>query len=57
LAADSYDELQQLIGEYDRDRFLGHVGKVQLVKGDLVRTIPEFLERNKHLVVSLLFST
>ena len=55
LAADSYDELQQLIEEYDRDRFLGHMKKVQLVRGDLVETIPEFLEENKHLLVSLLF--
>jgi len=55
LAADSYEELQQLIAEYDRDRFLGHIGKVQLVKGDLVQTIPDFLRDNKHLVVSLLF--
>lgn len=55
LAADSYDELQQLIEEYDRDRFLGHMRKVQLVRGDLVETIPQFIEDNKHLLVSLLF--
>src|SRR5437762_8204169 len=35
LRADSYDELQALIIEYDLDRFLGHVPKVQLVKGDV----------------------
>lgn len=55
LAANSYDELQQLIVEYDRDRFLGHLGKVELVRGDLMQTIPSFLSQNKHLVVSLLF--
>lgn len=55
LAADSYDELLQLIDEYDRDRFLGHMRKVQLVRGDLVHTIPRFIEENKHLLVSLLF--
>jgi len=55
LAADSYEELQQLIVEYDRDRFLGHVDKVHLVKGDVARTIPEFLQSHPHLVVSLLF--
>jgi hypothetical protein len=55
LAADSYDELQQLIEEHDRDRFLGHMRKVQLVRGDLVETIPEFINENKHLLVSLLF--
>jgi hypothetical protein len=55
LFADSHDELQALITEYDRDRFLGHVDKVHLVKGDVVKTIPPFLEMHPHLVVSLLF--
>ena len=55
LCADSYDELQQLIAEYDRDRFLGHVDKVHLVRGDVVKTIPKFVEEHPHLVVSLLF--
>jgi hypothetical protein len=55
LAADSYEELRQLIVEHDRDRFLGHLKKVELVKGDLISTIPGFLEQNRHLVVSLLF--
>lgn len=55
LAADSYDELKALIEEYDRDRFLGHIDKVHLVKGDVTRTIPKFIRANPHLVVSLLF--
>jgi len=55
LRADSYDELQALIREYDADRFLGHVPKVELVKGDMTETIPRFVEANPHLLVSLLF--
>jgi|ERR1035438_3498377 hypothetical protein len=55
LCSDSYDELLQLIGEYDRDRFLGHIPKVELVRGDMARTIPEFVSTHPHLVVSLLF--
>lgn len=55
LYSDSYDELKELIKIYDSDRFLGHVDKVHLIKGDAVRTIPEFIEKNRHLVVSLLF--
>lgn len=55
LAADSYDELLELIAEYDRDRFLGHIDKVHLVKGDLMETIPSFIASHPHLVVSLLF--
>ncbi len=55
LASDSYEELTQLIKEYDRDRFLGHIEKVELVRGDMVKTIPEFVKTHQHLVVSLLF--
>ncbi len=55
LYANSYDELQELIQIYDSDRFLGHVDKVHLVKGDATKSIPAFIEANQHLVVSLLF--
>jgi hypothetical protein len=55
LRADSFDELSRLIEIYDQDRFLGHVEKVKLIKGDLVETVPKFLEETPHLVVSLLF--
>lgn len=55
LKADSYEELQQLIAEYDRDRFLGHIDKAHLIKGDVVQTVPKFVQEHPHLVVSLLF--
>jgi len=54
-ATNSYDELQALIAEYDRDRFLGHLQKVYLIKGDATQTIPQLIADNPHLVVSLLF--
>jgi hypothetical protein len=55
LAASSYDELQSLISEFDRDRFLGHVDKAHLIKGDVCESIPRFVEEHPHLLVSLLF--
>ncbi len=55
LYANAYDELKELVEIYDSYRFLGHVDKVHLVKGDATRTIPEFIEMHPHLVVSLLF--
>ena len=55
LAADVHDELTQLIETYDSTRFLGHVNKVQLVRGDATQTIPQFVEQNPHLLVSLLY--
>ena len=55
LYANSYDELNELIIEYNRDRFLGHLDKIKLIKGDVLQTIPQFIIDNSHLVVSLLF--
>jgi hypothetical protein len=55
LRASSYDELQRLIALYDQDRFLGHIPKVSLVKGDISATAPKFVADNPHLLVSLLF--
>ena len=55
LRASSYEELQQLIDLYDRDRFLGHIPKIALVKGDIAATAPKFVEDNPHLLISLLF--
>ena len=55
LRADSFAELQKLVDLYDKDRFLGHIKKVELIKGDATETIPSFLADHPHLVVSLLF--
>ncbi|GIE97301.1 TylF/MycF/NovP-related O-methyltransferase [Paractinoplanes rishiriensis] len=55
LAADSYAELSRLLEIYDTDRFLGHLPKAMLVRGDVTETVPKFVADNPHLVVSLLF--
>ena len=55
LLADTYKELNDLIKIYDSTRYLGHVDKVSMVKGDATITIPKFIKNNPHLVVSLLY--
>ena len=55
LRADAYNELNELIGVHDSNRYLGHIPKAQLIKGDATQTIPAFVAENQHLVVSLLF--
>jgi hypothetical protein len=55
LYADSQQELMELAAINDSTRFLGHVPKVQLIKGDATETIPRFIEQTPHLLVSLLF--
>jgi hypothetical protein len=55
LYADSYEELQELVAINDSTRFLGHINKTQLIKGDSCEEIPKFIESNSQLLVSLLF--
>ena len=39
---------------YD-DRFIEHIPRVELVVGDAMQTIPEYVENNPHLVVAMLY--
>lgn len=55
LAADSFEELTELAAIYDSTRFLGHVQKIELIRGDATKTIPQFVLEHPHVVVSLLF--
>ncbi|HEY3417847.1 MAG TPA: TylF/MycF/NovP-related O-methyltransferase [Armatimonadota bacterium] len=51
---DAEGDLRRAIELYDMNRLMGHIGKVELVRGDACQTIPQYLEENPHLIVSLL---
>lgn len=55
MKIDSFEELKKCISIFDQNRFLGHINKVELVKGDLTKTAPKYIKDNPHLVVSLLY--
>jgi hypothetical protein len=55
ITADSYEELNRAIELYNNNRFLSHIEKVKLAKGDFLKTGPEFLRKNKHFLISLLY--
>ena len=40
---------------YDLNRPIGHIPRVELVKGDASETIPAYIDENRHLVVALLY--
>lgn len=54
-AADTFEDLKKCIELYDSNRFIGHIPKASLVRGDIKHTLPEYLENNPHTVVSLLY--
>jgi len=55
LATHAYDDIKRAIQLYDANRFLGHIPKVELVKGNAVNTIPKYLKKNPYTVISLLY--
>ncbi len=53
-AAHSYDDLLMCISNFDKNRAIGHISKVSLIKGDATLTMPQYLKDNPHTIVSLL---
>lgn len=55
LFSDSYDEIMELAAIHDSTRFLGQIPKITLIRGDATQTIPQFIEKHPHILISLLF--
>jgi len=49
------EEIETLGELHDRNRPLGHIPKVELVRGDASKTIPQYIEDHPHVLVSLLY--
>src|SRR3990167_5316937 len=54
MAVSSYSTISTLASIHDSNRPVGHIPRVELVRGDACETIPKYLDENPHLVVSLL---
>ena len=39
----------------DKNRTIGHIPKVELVKGDAIKTIPQYVKDNPYLIVAFLY--
>ena len=50
---ESYDRLTKIIGIHNNYYYLP--ANVTLVKGDVTKTIPDFLKDNRHVIISLLY--
>lgn len=55
MAIDSYEDILESIKVYDKNRFLGSINKVELVKGDATKTVPNYLKNNPETIVRLLY--
>jgi len=48
-------ELKTGIELFDKNRAIGHIPKIELVQGDVIHTIPEYLKSNPHTIISMLY--
>lgn len=55
LKGSSFQSVLRAIEVYDMNRPLQHIPKIEVVRGDLLVTADQYLEKNPHLVVSLLY--
>ena len=51
----SYSHVKDIMELQDKNRLLGHISTVELIKGDACREIPEYVEANPWLMISLLY--
>jgi hypothetical protein len=55
LSMSSEDDLRHCIDLFDKNRFLPQFQKVTLIKGDFLKTGADFLRKNPHVLISLLY--
>ena len=55
LKSDSYMDIMKGCELYNADRALGHIPKIDVIKGNARKTIPLFLRENPHFLISLLY--
>ena len=54
-APTAYEDILRCISVFDRNRFLNHFPKVDVVRGDFNHTSEKYLEDHPHLIVSCLY--
>jgi hypothetical protein len=55
MGYDSQDFLMKASQIFDKNRPISHLPKIELVRGDLTKTMPKYFEENPHALVSLLY--
>jgi hypothetical protein len=55
LSTEALGDIKEAIRLYDLNRTIGHIPRIDLVVGNAMNTIPEYLNSNPHLVVAMLY--
>ena len=55
MKVDSKYEIEACVKLFDQNRAIGHIPKVELIKGNAAETIPRYVKDHPYLVVALLY--
>jgi len=51
----NFEHLKAWAHVFDENRAVGHIPKIELIKGNAINTIPKYVNDNPHLIISLLY--
>jgi hypothetical protein len=51
----NYELIRLIIDAQEKNKAIPSINKIELVKGDANKTIPDYISRNSHLIISLLY--
>ena len=49
------DHLHALLDYHENENIMSHINKFELVEGDILKTLPEYCEKNKHELIALIY--
>ena len=55
VSEEHLSDVKRSIELFDLNRYINHLPKIELVQGDVIKTVPEFLKNNPHTLISLLY--
>lgn len=55
LQGDSLTNMWKSVEKNNHERYLSHIPNMELIQGDFMATGPEYIEKNNHLLVALLY--
>lgn len=50
-----YDYLNELLNYHEQENIMSHIRKFELIKGDILETLPNYFKENKHELISLIY--
>jgi hypothetical protein len=51
----NYELIRLIIVAQEKNKAIPSINKIELIKGDAIKTIPDYISRNSHLIISLLY--